>query len=137
MTQAKWLNEGQTILWVQEAEGRILIIEPGHPRWSELSSREGIEPYTPPPEPTPEEVLASERSRMVCTPAQMRLALMDAGVLDQVQAIADSDPKASIVWEYATRIVRNSPLIDALGAENGFTPEEVDDLFRQATKIKT
>ena len=87
---------------------------------------------------TPEEIaaaLAEERAAMVCTPAQMRLALHRMGLLTQVQAIADGEPEASIVWEYATQIVRNSPLIEALGTD--FTPEEIDDIFRAAMAVET
>jgi hypothetical protein len=88
--------------------------------------------YDPPPDPTPEQVLQAERAAMRCSPAQMRLALHRAGLMAQVQGIADSDPEAAIVWEYATQIVRNSPLIEALGGPQGFTPEQIDDLFRAA-----
>jgi len=84
--------------------------------------------------PTPEEILASERAAMSCTPAQMRLTLHRAGLLATVQAIADSDPEASIVWEYATVIQRNSPFIDALAGDQ-FTPEQIDDLFRVASNV--
>jgi hypothetical protein len=87
--------------------------------------------------PTPEELLAAERASMICTPAQMRLALHRMGLLSQVQAIADKDPEASIVFEYATQIVRNSPLIDALGGPEGFTPEQIDDIFRAAMAVQT
>ena len=90
-----------------------------------------------PPEPSAEELLTQERAEMVCTPAQMRLALLASGELQMVQQIADADPAASIVWEYATQIVRNSPLISALGGENGFTPEQIDGLFRAAMQIET
>ena len=92
-------------------------------------------PYIPPPEPTPEEILAAERAAMICTPAQMRLALHRMGLLQQVQVIADGDPEASIVWEYATHIVRTSPLIEALSG--GFTPEQIDDIFRAAMAVQT
>lgn len=88
--------------------------------------------YVPPPPPTIEE----QRAVMRCSPVQMRIALKRAGLLDQVQAIADADAEASIVWEYATQIVRNSPLIDALGGENGFTPEEIDNLFTAAMAVE-
>ena len=70
-----------------------------------------------------------------CTPAQMRLALHRAGLLATVQAIADSDPEASIVWEYATVILRNSPFIAALQGQSGMTPEEIDNLFIAAMAI--
>jgi len=109
------------------------LIEPMHLEWPE--AEESVEPYTPPPEPTPEETLAAERDRMICTPAQMRLALHRMDLLAQVQAIADSDPEASIVWEYATQIVRTSPLIEALSGD--FTPEQIDDIFRAAMAVQT
>ena len=88
------------------------------------------------PEIDPAEALAQQRAYMICSPAQMRLTLHRMGLLPQVQAIAGADPEASIVWEYATQIVRNSPLIDALGGPEGFTPEQVDDIFRAAMEIE-
>ena len=89
----------------------------------------------PAPSPTPEEALAAERADMRCTPAQMRLTLHRMDLLTQVQAIADADPEASIVWEYATVIERTSPLIDALGGPNGFTDTQIDDIFRAAMQV--
>lgn len=94
--------------------------------------------YVAPPEPeppTPEQALAAERAAMVCSPAQMRLTLLAGGQLATVQAIADGDAAASILWEYATQFKRTSPLIDALGGPNGFTPEQIDDLFRAAMAV--
>jgi hypothetical protein len=73
---------------------------------------------------TPDEVV----SPMQCSPAQMRVALHRAGLLDQVNAIAATDPEAQIIWEYATVIQRDSPFIDALGLQH-FTPEQIDALF--------
>ena len=90
------------------------------------------------PQPTPEEIAAAleqERAAMICTPAQMRLALHRMDLLAQVQGIADSDPEASIVWEYATQIIRTSPLIEALGTD--FTPEQIDEIFRAAMAVET
>ena len=99
------------------------------------AAKDGAAPYVAPPEPTPEETLAAERGAMVCTPTQMRLALHRMHLLQQVQAIADGDPEASIVWEYATQIVRTSPLIEALGSD--FSPEQIDDIFRAAMAVDT
>lgn len=79
--------------------------------------------------------IAAERAAMRSSPAQMRLALHRMGLLDQVQAIADADPEASIVWEYAAQIERQSPLIEALGGENGFTDDQIDDIFRAAMAV--
>jgi hypothetical protein len=89
----------------------------------------------PEPTPTPEEALDAERAAMRCTPAQMRLTLHHMDLLTQVQAIADADPEASIVWEYATVIERTSPLIDALGGPAGFTDTQIDDIFRAAMQV--
>ena len=70
-----------------------------------------------------------------CTPAQMRLTLHRAGQLATVQDIADSDPEASIVWEYATVIVRDSPFIAALSAASGLTDVQIDALFDEAMSV--
>ena len=79
-------------------------------------------------------LLERERAAMSCTPVQIRLALHRAGLLETVEAIVAADPEAAIVWEYATVILRSSPLIDALAAPP-FTPELIDDLFRAAALI--
>ena len=70
-----------------------------------------------------------------CTPAQMRLTLHRVGLLATVQAIADNDPEASIVWEYATLIVRDSPFIIALEAQSGLTGAEIDAIFAAAMLV--
>ena len=88
----------------------------------------GPAPYVP---STPEEL----RATMQCSPAQMRLALHRAGLLATVQAIADSDPEASIVWEYATVILRDSPFIAAMKSQSGMTDTEIDALFITAAAI--
>jgi len=71
---------------------------------------------------------------MHCTPAQIRLALHRAGRLAEVQAIADADAEASIVWEYAITIERESPFIDALKV-GSFTDAEIDAIFLSAMEI--
>lgn len=76
------------------------------------------------------------RAAMKCSPAQMRVALHRMGLLSQVQAIADADPEASIVWEYATQIVRTSPFISAL-ADGNFTAAEIDAIFEAAMQVET
>ena len=87
----------------------------------------GVE-IAPLPTPTAAEALAAWRERAEISQAQARLTLHQLGLLSTVQAIADADPAASIVWEYADVIKRNSPFIDGLGAA-AFTPEQIDDIF--------
>jgi hypothetical protein len=74
------------------------------------------------------------RANAVISQAQARLTLHQLDLLTTVQAIADADPAASIVWEYADVIKRNSPFIDGLGAAS-FTPEQIDDIFTYAMAL--
>ena len=85
--------------------------------------------------PTAAEALAQERSTMRCRAAAMRLVLHRQGLLAPVRAIADSDSEASIVFEYEPEFSRNDPFITSLGGPNGFTPEQIDDLFRAAMAL--
>lgn len=118
------------------ADNAFIPFDPANVDFQEYEKwlAEGNEPL-PAPVPIPEETLAAERAAMSCTPAQMRLTLHRMDLLTQVQAIADADPEASIVWEYATVIERTSPLIDALGGPNGFTDTQIDDIFRAAMQV--
>ena len=129
MSYPMW-NKARTGILIDRGNGVLAFVESGPefdalkhtaPDWHEAEASQ----YTTP------------REDMICTPAQMRLTLHRMGLLTQVQTIADADPEASIIWEYATQIVRNSPLIDALGGPEGFTPEQIDDIFRAAMAVQT
>ena len=126
-------NPAKTGILIDRGNGVLAFVESG-PEFDALKGTAAdwndAEPSRP-PEPPIEE----QRAAMICTPAQMRLALHRMGLLSQVQDIADGDPEASIVWEYATQIVRTSPLIEALGMD--FTPEEIDNIFRAAMAVET
>lgn len=84
-----------------------------------------------PPAPVPQSV----------SMRQARLALLQAGLLDQVdEAIAAiEDPtarrEAEITWNYSTDVERDAPLVEQLAASFGLTPEQVDDLFRTAATL--
>jgi hypothetical protein len=71
-------------------------------------------------------------------PAQMRIVLALHGVsAASVEAVIGtlSDPTktiASIRWEYATTFSRHDPVLKQLGAALGFSPDQIDDLFREA-----
>jgi hypothetical protein len=72
------------------------------------------------------------------TPRQLRLALLGAGKLDQVEAFVASDeaPKAAVIsWEYATEFLRSDPMLGQFAAMLGLTDEEVDGLFIAAAQI--
>lgn len=70
------------------------------------------------------------------SPRQLRLALIDAGVLpDQVTATiaAISDPtmkaKAMTEWEHATFYDRSNLTVSAIGAMVGLSSAQIDQLF--------
>jgi hypothetical protein len=126
-------NPAKTGILVDRGEGVLAFVETG-PEFEELSKSAAdwheADASQPPPIPIEE-----ERASMICTPAQMRLTLHRLGLKDDIQAIADSDPEASIVWEYATQIYRQSPFIAAL--ENAdYTPERIDEIFRAAMEVQ-
>lgn len=66
----------------------------------------------------------------VVTMRQARLALLSAGLLDQVQTAIAQAPRAfQIAWEFASDVERNSPVIAALSSTLGLTEEQIDNLF--------
>jgi hypothetical protein len=70
------------------------------------------------------------------SPAQARLALLGAGLLDQVEAAVAAGSRATqIAWEMATVIERSSPTVVALSAALGLTDAQLDDLFTTAAGI--
>lgn len=71
------------------------------------------------------------------TMRQARLALLAAGLLDQVNTAIAAMPGAEgeaarIEWEYAQEVRRDSQLVAALSPALGLTDAQLDDLFRQA-----
>ena len=71
----------------------------------------------------------------VVTPRQAKVALLQAGLLDDVEAAitALEDPAmrrlAEIEWEYAHEIRRDWPLLVQLAGVIGLSDEQVDELF--------
>lgn len=68
------------------------------------------------------------------TMRQARLALLGAGLLDDVEAAIEamSDPAktaARIEWDYSNTLRRDHPLVATLGAGLGLTSGQLDDLF--------
>ena len=88
-------------------------------------------PPAPQPAPVPHAV----------TMRQARLALIDAGLLDDIEAaieaIADSTQraKARAEWEYSNDVRRDHPLVNAVLSAQGKDSGEIDDLFRAAAAI--
>jgi len=76
------------------------------------------------------------RLAMTCTPRQMRLALLQLGDLDAVEAVvAAAGQDVRIQWEYSTLFERSHPAWDALVGGIGKSPADVDALFALAATL--
>jgi hypothetical protein len=90
------------------------------------------------PEPADLVVLAIPQ---VATMRQARLALLNIGKLDDVEAaiaaITDATQRkaAQIEWEFAATVERNSALLASLASAIGLTETDLDDLFTQAVLL--
>ncbi|EAJ5193028.1 hypothetical protein RLQ69_000438 [Campylobacter jejuni] len=64
---------------------------------------------------------------------QAKLALLEVGLLDDVEALIRNAPKATqINWEYATEFERNNELILYFQQQAKLSDEFVDELFKKA-----
>jgi hypothetical protein len=74
---------------------------------------------------------------VVISRMQALLALHDAGLLDDVEAIIQQvDARTKLAWDTATEFSRNSPTIIALWSTMGKTEQELDALFNTAKNIQ-
>lgn len=92
--------------------------------------------------PRPEPIPAPEPVPQAVSNQQLRLALIDAGImpsaiLAQLQAMpaGAAKEKALAAWEYANEFRRDHPLVTALSAQLGLTSAQVDSLFRSAATL--
>ena len=74
------------------------------------------------------------------TMRQARLALLDAGLLANVQTAINSLPepaktKAQIEWDYSNALQRSNPFVTTLGTALGLDSEALDNLFIQASTL--
>ena len=88
---------------------------------------------------TPEEVMtraAARRARMKCSRAQGQLALLQAGVLDALEAWVATQSRSTQI-DYAARGEwrRDWPLVATGAAALGLTEAQVDDLFILAATL--
>ena len=70
------------------------------------------------------------------TMRQARLALLSAGLLDDVEmVIAAAGRAAQLEWEYAAVVDRSNPAVAIVQQQNALTDAQIDDLFREAAKL--
>ena len=68
------------------------------------------------------------------TMRQARLALLDVGLLDGVEA-AITTTENRIWWDYSTTVERSHPLVNAVLTSLGKTEAEIDDMFIAAAQL--
>lgn len=88
---------------------------------------------TPEPEFTEEDIVAERMGKSV-TMRQARLALLQAGLLPQIEVAIEglSEPDKTAVkieWEYALDVKRSHTWVIALTQQLGMTDQQLDDLF--------
>lgn len=70
------------------------------------------------------------------TPRQVRLLLLQQGLLANVEAlIKAADQATQITWEFASEFRRNDPLLEQLSKALGLTDDQVDQFFIAAAQI--
>lgn len=91
---------------------------------------------------TPEEIdqrLEQKHQSMNVTPFQAKAALLDAGLLDDIEALM-ADPSTDrvvvLAWNNVTEFRRLSPMVAGIAAALGWTDEQLDTLF-EAAALKT
>lgn len=106
----------------EEIETQALDVDAdGMPFWA-VTFREIV-----PPAPFVPQVV----SRM-----QAKLALAQAGLLDQVEANMATKPKAvQIYWSDVSEIHRDHPILTAAANDLGLTQQQIDQLFISAKQI--
>ena len=69
-------------------------------------------------------------NKLFMTKREMFLGLYQAkGITPDMLKTQITDPKALIEFEYANDYFRGNPLIDTIGTQLGFTPEQLDKFF--------
>ena len=70
------------------------------------------------------------------TMRQARLALLSAGLLDDVEmVIAAAGREAQLEWEYAAAVDRSNPAVAIVQQQKALTDAQIDDLFREAARL--
>lgn len=98
--------------------------------------------------PSPDHVAAEDGSwilRIVVpdkvSMRQARLAMLSAGLLDDVEAAISAMPgdqgkAARIEWDYSSEVFRDKPFVQQIGAQLNLTDEQIDQLFITAAGIE-
>ncbi|WP_216891621.1 hypothetical protein [Pseudomonas putida] len=111
----------------------------GRPEISALSWYDtAVGDFVEPPEPGPVAPVVPASVTM----RQARLALLSAGLLDDVEAALDAmgdtpeGKAARIEWDYSSDVWRHKPFVQQLGAAMGLSDSQIDEMFIAAAGIE-
>lgn len=84
-----------------------------------------------------EEIMARPVVPKSVTRAQALMALFNAGLLDDLEAIIAAHPYRPVrIWfENANEWLRTNPYVNLMGPELGLTDEGIDNLFIEAARL--
>ena len=83
----------------------------------------------------------TERLRLASVPQSVTMrqaarALLEAGLLDEVEALVATLPRAyQIDWERASTVERSNPLVEVVRQQKSMTDAQIDDLFIAAATL--
>jgi hypothetical protein len=136
--------------WVTLPDGRN--VSPAADGWTD--GEYSLELIPPPPAPTPEEILAAERAAMRLSFAQLMIGLVTEAWITEAEGeawLAGTLPMAVLLvidglpveQRFAAKaralrpseVLRNDPLVAAMGTAAGKTSAEVDTFFRDYATV--
>lgn len=118
---------------------RMIVIDEGQASgWVNYRANEARDGVDLAPVPTQGDVSPAVPQQV--TMRQARLALLQAGLLAQVDPAIDSLPSpeketARIEWDYSSSVVRSRPLVVMLGQALGLDDAALDQLFITAAGL--
>ena len=140
-TSWRIIHDGKTVLLLAELSG---FTETAHTAFEAATQRECVAVARSLDLAVPDgmaELFAGDTAAPAGVPQQVtmrqaRLALLSAGLLDDVDAvIAAAGRVAQLEWEYAAVVDRSNPAVAAVQQQESLTDAQIDDLFREAAKL--
>lgn len=135
------------ILTSLDGERQATLVTVLSPHWSEEERAEfGLFMVAPAAVPTGHRVTAISYERIdgavtqvvetapvipgSITPRQLKLALLDAGLLDAIEAFVAAAPReVQIGWNNTVEYLRTDALLNEMAAAFGMTAEQIDGIF--------
>ena len=76
---------------------------------------------------------AERISHLKCTKRVLALILEELGIpYSRLKSLIDSNERAQLEWDLCVELERCNPLLDLFGAQLGFSPEQIDQIFKYA-----